>query len=157
MKTKLSLTTVVLIAGILISSLALAQVLYTLPVVNNLTTAQGYALKFYKSGTTGAITTYDWGEFSRGTSKWMEGTEAPTDEFVLENVGEIQVYVTWNATNLPIGFTLEVYHYTGELWIEGATVNIGVGNRESVKIRLTDVTGELGASLTFDLNWNVIS
>jgi len=88
-KLRLSLTSAILILGILTSSVALATVVVSRTLTGNITVTGSMNFDIYSdSACTTPITTLDF-TIPKGTSV--------TKTFYLKNIGDTTLYITWNG------------------------------------------------------------
>ena len=145
-KLKLSLTSAILILGILISSVALASLVATKTVSNSGIIVPNYSLKTYSdSACTQPKDSIDWGEITVETSNHAV-------IIYLKNEGTSILYVSWNTnpTTLPLGISLTMQHDDIN-WNSGQGNWVTMNPNQIVKVRIGFIASTQTGSFTFDI------
>lgn len=90
---------------------------------------------------------FDWGDFSKGEAKQLDCQ--------LAYLGNFSAKITWNTTNLPLGWSIDVWdnsHPKPRLWRNGTTVTFVPGRILQIKIVLKENTAVLNQQESFTLN-----
>jgi hypothetical protein len=95
---------------------------------------------------------FDWGEFSKGQTKQLEGQ--------LVYSGPFKAQVMWNTTNFPSGWSIEVWDASKEKikeWPAKSAIKLIPGEILPIRIVLSEVNGVPDQLEAFSLNFMSLS
>jgi len=93
------------------------------------------------------LSNFDWGDFSKGEAKQLDCQ--------LTYLGDFPAKITWNTTNLPLGWSIDVWDNSQpkpRLWRNGTTVTLVPGRILQVKIVLKANAAVPNQQESFTLN-----
>lgn len=147
----LSRSSIILLTATIISSIVLAQTLFTLSIPMTVSTPDAaLSLELRQEDGITIISDYPWGELGRGDSAIMYSGKVR-----LYNTGEATETVSY-TTDVPTGFTLKIEKWdTSTNHIPWTGGNIAVGSYVELWIQLKNDAAAYGLSFNVTINFEV--
>ena len=140
-----------IVALLAVVGVAVAAVQFTYQISNTMRIAAYWTLEVWNEDHTELVTAVDWGDFALGTT--IENV------FWIKNVGNVNVYPSWNVTSFPsTQFEIHAYYWTS-VWTEmpqdTAIFFLEPGLEMNFKWTLTCIDETLGDyGFTLNINGN---
>jgi hypothetical protein len=108
----------ILLLSVLLTGIVYSVLQYTATVINT-AYVKGYELTLWRKDMEVAVSSFEWGDLDKGSSKSTEDVLGVAGQLYIKNTGDYDLYFAWEldpSTPLPLGITLTAKYGGSAIW-----------------------------------------